>query len=213
VNWESFFLFCFLFGFFFSVVSFLAGALQWHLPIKGHLGGHPHVSGHGANAAGGNGTQQGEAVWLHISPYNAMTITAFICWFGGAGYLMTHYTSVLMPIAIAVAILVGLLGGAIVFWFLAKFLMKEDYRLDPADFEMVGVIGRLSIPIREGGTGELIYEQAGTRRVVAARNESGSAVAKGEEVVVTRYERGIAYVKLWKEFAEEHLSESADERR
>jgi hypothetical protein len=31
------------------------------------------------------------------------------------------------------------------------------------------------------------------------RSEGGSPIAKGTEVVVTRYERGIAYVRTWDE--------------
>ena len=73
--------------------------------------------------------------------------------------------------------------------------------MDPADFEMVGVLGRLCVPIREGGTGELIYSQMGTRRVCGARSDDGGAMAKGTEVVVTRYEKGIAYVRLWSEMS------------
>jgi hypothetical protein len=65
---------------------------------------------------------------------------------------------------------------------------------------MVGVLGKLSSPIRAGGTGELIYSQEGTRRVAGARSEDGAAIPKGIEVVVTRYEKGIAYVRTWEEF-------------
>jgi hypothetical protein len=43
----------------------------------------------------------------------------------------------------------------------------------------------------------------GTRRVCGARSDDGAAVAKGAEVVVTRYEKGIAYVRLWSEMSEE----------
>ena len=32
-------------------------------------------------------------------------------------------------------------------------------------------------------------------------NEDGSAIPKGSEVIVTRYEKGIAYVRLWDVFA------------
>lgn len=89
------------------------------------------------------------------------------------------------------------------FWFLRRVLTSEDEHLDPADYEMVGVLGRMSIPIREGGTGEIIYSQAGTRRTCGARSESASAIAKGTEVVVTRYEKGIAYVRPWTEMSGE----------
>jgi hypothetical protein len=66
---------------------------------------------------------------------------------------------------------------------------------------MIGVLGRLNIPIRPGGTGEMIYSQGGTRRVAGARSEDGAAIPKGAEVVVTRYEKGIAFVRPWEEFA------------
>jgi hypothetical protein len=81
--------------------------------------------------------------------------------------------------------------------------MSDQEYLDPADFEMVGVLGKLSVPIREGGTGELMYSQMGTRRVCGARSDDGAALLKGAEVVVTRYEKGIAYVRLWEELTNE----------
>jgi hypothetical protein len=77
--------------------------------------------------------------------------------------------------------------------------MSEEENLDPSDYEMTGVLGRTSVPIRYGGTGEIIYSQAGTRKTCGARAEDGTAIEKGSEVIVTRYERGIAYVRLWTE--------------
>jgi hypothetical protein len=65
------------------------------------------------------------------------------------------------------------------------------------------VLGRLCAPIRAGGTGEMIYAQMGTRRVCGARSDNGSAIPKGREVVVTRYEKGLAYVRLWSEMSGE----------
>jgi hypothetical protein len=41
----------------------------------------------------------------------------------------------------------------------------------------------------------------GRRFCAAARSDSGTPVPKGTEVVVTRYEHGVAYVKLWEELA------------
>jgi hypothetical protein len=102
---------------------------------------------------------------------------------------------------LGIALITGLIGAAIIFLFLSKVLMSEEENLDPADFEMVGVLGRISVPIRESGTGEIIYSQAGTRRTCGARAETGNAIVKGSEVVVTRYEKGIAYVRLWEEMA------------
>jgi len=52
----------------------------------------------------------------------------------------------------------------------------------------------------------------GTRRVCGARSEDGSAITKGTEVVVTRYEKGIAYVRLWSELSGE-LDEAATDSK
>jgi hypothetical protein len=73
--------------------------------------------------------------------------------------------------------------------------------MDPADFEMVGVLGRVSGTIRQDGTGEIIFEQQGARKASAARSEVNEEVARGEEVIVTRYENGVAYVRRWSELA------------
>jgi len=89
------------------------------------------------------------------------------------------------------------------FTFLSRVLISQDEAMDPADYEMAGVLGRVSVSIREAGTGEIIYSQAGTRRTCGARGENGKAIAKGTEVMVTRYDKGIAYVRPWSEMSEE----------
>ncbi len=48
----------------------------------------------------------------------------------------------------------------------------------------------------------MIFSQAGTRRAAAIRGESGDAIPKGVEVVVTRFEKGIAYVRRWEDINE-----------
>jgi membrane protein implicated in regulation of membrane protease activity len=192
------YLICFVVGFLLSVVSFVFGNLHLHLPhIHLHVGhGHlhvPHAPG-APHASGGHGSPAGD-----LPVINFGTITAFLAWFGGIGYLLTVYSSWLATVSLLVAIFGGMIGAAIVFFMVSKFLMKHDRPLDPADYEIVGVLGRICSPIREGGTGELIYSQEGTRRTCGARSESGAPIAKGAEVVITRYEKGIAYVRPWEE--------------
>lgn len=134
---------------------------------------------------------------------NPPTIAAFLAWFGGTGYLLSRYSALRVGLELFLSIGVGLVGGAIVFLFLSRVLMSEEENMDPADYEMVGVLGKLCMPIREGGTGEMTYSQAGTRRVCGARSENGASMAKNTEVVVTRYEKGIAYVRLWSDMSGE----------
>jgi membrane protein implicated in regulation of membrane protease activity len=190
VTWSDFYLICFLVGFTLSLLSLLAGSLHLHLP---HLHMHHgiHLGGHGHAGGGGHGTT--------VSFFNMGTLAAFLTWFGGTGYLLTTHYGVFFAAVLGIATLSGLGGAAVVFWFLAKVLMSREEALDPADYDMVGVLGKLSIAIRSGGTGELIYTQGGTRRVSGARSENGVPIAKGAEVVVTRYDKGIAYVRPWDE--------------
>jgi len=103
----------------------------------------------------------------------------------------------------AMAVGFGLIGGMIVFMFLSKVLMKNDSTLYTADYHMEGLLGHVSSGIRGGGTGEIIFSQEGVRRTCGARSEDGAAIVKGTEIVITRYERGIAYVRKWDEVSAE----------
>ena len=176
MTWSDFFLGCLIFGFMVSTVSFLAGSL--HVHVHGHHGLHP--------ARGG-------------SKLNFGSIAAFITWFGGAGYLLTRFTGVGLLIVLAAALLAGAAGGAIILFFLTKVLAPGDIPLDPADYRMIGALGTVSSPVVPNGTGEMIFVQQGRRAGVPIRSETGKPIPAGKEVVVTRYEDGIAYVREWEE--------------
>jgi membrane protein implicated in regulation of membrane protease activity len=203
MTWADFYLVCFVVGIAFSLVSILGGGSRWHFHVPhfphAHVGGPIVHAGHGAGIGkAANASHSG-----HVSVFNFVTLTAFLAWFGGTGYLLTRYSSLWFLAGLGFSILSGLVGAAIIFQFLIRVLTSEDENLDPADFEMCGVLGRTSVSIRAGGTGEIIYSQEGTRRTCGARSEDGRGIAKGTEVVVTRYEKGIAYVKLWSELSGE----------
>lgn len=213
MTWADFYLICFALGFSFSLLSFLAGGLHWHLhlPHFSHVHVTPNVHavpGGGAAARPVASAAAGDKAILHgsranISPFNFITLTAFLAWFGGTGYLLTRYSSLWVVSGLGLAAFSGAIGGGIVFLFLSRVLISQEESMDPADYEMTGVLGRVSVPVRENGTGEIIYSQAGTRRTCGARSEDSNAIPKGTEVVITRYEKGIAYVRLWTEMSGE----------
>lgn len=205
MTWADFYLVCFVVGFALSVLAVFSGGMRWHIPHLPHghgpIGGMGNAPVAGAPAAGGHAPvgKVGAARGSQVSPFNFVTFTAFLAWFGGIGYLLQRYESFWFVTGLILATLGGLAGGSIVYFFLAKVLTSPDEAMDPADYEMVGVLGKTSLPIRQGGTGEIVYSQVDTRRVCGARSEDGSPIEKGAEVVVTRYEKGIAYVRRWEE--------------
>jgi hypothetical protein len=203
MHWETFYLVCFLAGLMLSFVSLLGG--------MGHFGGHVHVPhvhaphvhvphvhaphGGAAHAGGSSGAQVGaEVPW-----WNAFSVMIFLCWFGAAGYLLTKYGSFLAGVVVVLAVICGLAGGAIIFAFLTRVLMPHDRELTADETAVVGAVGRISAPIRAGGTGEIVYQQLGATRSAIARSDDGEAMDKNEEVYVIRYEKGIAYVRRWED--------------
>jgi hypothetical protein len=200
MTWETFYLICFALGLSLTLLSFAGvfshlhfGHFHWDLGHAhgGHVG-HVHTGGHTAH--GGKGG---------IHPINGFTLAAFLGWFGGCGYLLERYSNLLTPVVLGAATLAGLIGAAILFWFLAKVLLPHERELTAADTDVVGVLGRVSGSIREDGTGEIQFSQNGVRRFAAARSEAGVAIPRDVEVVVMRYEQGIAWVRRWDEVAGE----------
>jgi membrane protein implicated in regulation of membrane protease activity len=183
MTWADFYLFCFAFGFLFSALAVLAGHIDFGGHDVGDTGGADHGHSH------------------HVAVFNAGTVAAFLAWFGGTGYLATKFYRLWFVSALAFALAAGAAGAAVVFWFLKRVLMREREDLDPADYDMVGVLGRVSGTIREGGIGEILFSRDGARRAAPARSDGTGPIPEGAEVVVTGYADGIAYVRRWEEMA------------
>ncbi len=197
MTWSDFYLLCFLVGFSLSVLSFLAGAGHIHLPVKWHLPfhfGHHWGGGHGAMRGSFKGGAQ-------LSWFNASTIMAFLAWFGGTGYLLTRHSHLWALLSLSLSMLAGLFAGWVVFRFMVKLVQVDDAPMTSEDRRVEGALATISIPIRENCTGEIIFALGGTRRCSGARSGDGKPIEKGAEVVIERYEKGIAYVKKWEEFS------------
>jgi len=189
MSWEIFYLICFVVGFAFTAVSFLSGTLHLHLP------GHSQLHwGHGAGHHGSQGSGFGF--------FNPMSLAVFLAWFGGTGYLLVHFQHIFVLAGLVISTLAGLVGAGFVIVVATKYFIAHESSLDPMDFDMIGVLGKVSGTIRRKGTGEIIFEQEGARRACAARSEQEEEMQRGEEVVVTRFENGVAFVRRWSELAE-----------
>jgi hypothetical protein len=193
------------------------GGVGHHVDVGHHAGGPHHVDvGHhadtGHHTSGGQHVGLGHQADIHIGGHgggengdathngpgilNMPTIMAFLTWFGGAGYIFTRTLGLAGIITVPLALISGLLGGGIMFVLLARLLWPMMSKpLSKADYHLPGTPARVVSPIRADGVGEIVYTKGGSRFTAGARSVGEEPVAKGAEVVILRYERGIAYVQ------------------
>jgi hypothetical protein len=178
---QAFFLICFLFGAGLSLLSLLSGTA--HLAIPGT---HALHFGHAPSGA---------TVAQKPSPLNLSAVLAFLLWFGGVGFLLTSFSPLGLILVLMLAVLAGVMGGAIILALFVKVLLPAQTFTDPEIYRLEGTPGRITASIPAGGTGEITYSKAGTRRSDAARSIDGATVTHGEDVVILAYRSGVAYVQ------------------
>lgn len=202
----SFFVGCFAFGLLFTVVTFLLGGLGGtqshgvsHGLLSGLTGSHASTQAHGTSAN-------------QISPFSLSTLSAFLTWFGGAGYLLTRYSPLAAVAVTLTALVSGVVGAAAFFTAIARYIVPRLTVLDPDDFRVQGAVARVTSAIQPGRIGEIVYTLGGTRHADGARSESGAPIERGTQVVILRMEKGIAYVEPWATFAESNRLPAISDR-
>jgi len=211
---ESIFLACFAFGLLFTLASVALGFVGGGFGhaaghVGGHAGaqvghahlGHAHVGhthvGHDPQLPHDSGRAGGSLPLL-----NASSLVGGLTWFGAAGYLLTRLGDWALPGAIVGALAAGALGWYLIARFLG-LILKGEVDMDPDDYRLEGTVGQVIVGIPKGGTGEILFEKAGSRRSEAARALGAVAIPRGSEVVITAYADGFATVQPWGEFLAE----------
>ncbi|HEY8291409.1 MAG TPA: hypothetical protein VIG44_02930 [Thermomicrobiales bacterium] len=196
---ESLFLVCFLVGLCMTVLSLLLG--------MGHLGGVHFGHGGAAHAVGHDGTAHGgtatDMPTVSSGFLNFTTVMTFVTWFGGVGYLIAHYTVLGGAASLVVATASGIGGGSVVALFITRVLERGQTEIFEADYRMPGTAAHVTSTIYPGYAGEITYALAGSTQTSAARSVAGEEIPRGTEVVVLKYERGVAFVDTWQHALDE----------
>jgi hypothetical protein len=179
-----------------------------HMALPGLDGGF-HVDHGGANATGlhangglhaGGGDTGAHGGGHHGLPiWNVSSLLAFLMWFGAGGYAAMQWLDLPALVALLPATALGAAGAMIISLFL-RLVFKGETRMDPGQYRMEGTLARVTVTIPAGGTGEIVFSKGQTRRGEGARSIDGRPIARGEEVVVLDYQRGIALVQTWQDF-------------
>lgn len=190
------FLGCFILGFLLTAGTFMFG-------IESHSGGDV---GHGGDAGHGGLDGDGGVGKGGLPLLNFNSIALFFTWFGAVGYILNSQARVGPLISMVGAVVAGFAGAIIICLFVNKFLMKGDTTMRASDYYLPGTLARVTSSIREGGIGEIVYVQGGTRKTAGARSDESVAHPLGQEVVIVRYEKGMAYVRSVRAEADDFAS-------
>jgi hypothetical protein len=204
----------FLLCFFIGVLYVLATAAMGlghdalHLPSVGGDHGHAHdfgghESAHGPADATGHDPAGHLATVAHAdggssdaaytpSPISLFNVMAFLTCFGASGYILRTAIDLWWPLSVLLALVTGLLGAGAIWLFLARVLLPGA-KATGAE-QLVGKVATVAVELPAGGIGEIIYTLGGARHSDGARSVDGTVIPRGSEVVITRVQKGIAYV-------------------
>jgi hypothetical protein len=224
------FIACFLFGLLFFIGTILLGNLGHgqaghtthtggHVPthVGGtHVGGQSvshvsHVVSHNTQAVGHHVTPVGHQNNFSIAPFiNPTTIALFLLGFGFFGYISHNTAQFVLPLTLVLAALGGLVIAALLLLLVTRLFGDSEGETIQDVSDRTGLLGKVSISIRENNIGEIIYvSPGGMRKSIPARSVNGQSIESGQEVVVVNYQRGggIAEVDTWEHFMHENEEE------
>jgi len=187
-----------------------------HAGDAGHAGhaSHTHVAanGHDAHAAHGHGdaatgASGGASPWdafraTLLGGLNFYSILTLILIFGLLGYLLHNFTDLGVVLTLILAVALGVACALAVGALITRLVLAlQSTTLTRESSQLEGRLGTVSMAIREGGIGEVIFTSArGARQSVGARSRDGMPIPADTEVVILAYADGIASVQPWDRF-------------
>ena len=176
------------------------------------------ASSHQATSGQSTSSDMGSSLISLLGLVNLNAVLAFLFCFGLFGYVLHNITPAGALVAILIALILGMIAGMGINLLYAQLLGRETGRLGASSSTVEGRIAKISIPVRAGGLGEVIYEgDQGSRHSLGARSTDGSAIPRDADVVIVEYINGIALVQEWDAFlasarADSHLLPQSIER-
>jgi membrane-bound ClpP family serine protease len=177
VNHMEFFIYlgCLGFGLLFTVMSAVLG----HIFGGGH---HVDVGTHGHVDAGFDNTGM-----PGVSIFSPVVICSFVTAFGAFGLVFTrieHTKSVWVSAPLAAGC--GIVVAAATFFMFNAIFEKTQASSETRIGSLVGKTATVITPIPVNGVGEIAYVTGGSRCTAPAREQSGTAIANGRTVKITR---------------------------
>jgi len=198
---------CFGVGTTYAAVSALLGGLHGLFDFGGDGGNggghvemtHDYGAGHGHLTTGHEGSGEAfatvGAAEPVISPLSPATISIFLTTFGGVGIILTSLFKMNLFVSLPVSAGAGFAVGAFVMVLFYHLFTRVQASSEARTVEAIGQSGEITVPIPEGGVGEVAYIVRGARLVSSARSQTGQAVARHAAVRIVRQVGNTLYVE------------------
>lgn len=175
-----------------------------HVGANGHDAHAAHAHAHGDTAAGAS---SGASPWdtfraTLLGGLNFYSVLTLILIFGLLGYLLHNFTDLGVVLTLLLAVALGIACALAVGSLITRLVIAlQSTTLTRESSQLEGRLGTVSMAIRAGGIGEVIFTSArGARQSVGARSRDGDPIPAGAEVVILAYADGIASVQPWDRF-------------
>jgi hypothetical protein len=187
-----------------------------HLTHAGHVSTHAAHAGHAASghASSDTASSTGSAgathpIWAPVretlsGSLNPFSALSFLFVFGLLGYLLLNAARLGVVLSIVLPALLGLAAAAAVGIGLARLFSSTAGELTVEETRLEGRVGKISMAIRAGGVGEVIFSRPGAgRQSIGATSATGDAIPVDTDVVILALRAGIASVEPWDVFMRE----------
>lgn len=131
--------------------------------------------------------------------FNPAVILSFLALGAGIGLILNALAHVSPMIGLAVALVGSFALTTLLYLFVLLPLSNAEESIGMTDESLIGLVGRLTIPVPEGGYGEVLVESVTGSVLKTAQSIDGKAISADRRVVIIEVERNIAVVMEYDE--------------
>ena len=131
--------------------------------------------------------------------FNPAVILSFLALGAGIGLILNALAHVSPMIGLAVALVGSLALTTLLYLFVLLPLSNAEESIGLTDEALVGRVGRLTVPIPEGGYGEVLIETVTGSLLKTAQSLDGTSISTDHRVVIIEVKGNIAIVMPYDE--------------
>ena len=131
--------------------------------------------------------------------FNPAVILSFLALGAGIGLILNALAHVSPMIGLVVALVGSFVLTTLLYLFVLLPLSEAEESIGMTDESLVGLVGRLTVPIPEGGYGEVMIETVTGSILKTAQSIEGTPISTEKRVIVIEVQKNIAIVMEYDE--------------